>query len=165
MAGETRAAIAITNLEKIYATQDGSSIRALGPVSIDIRPHEFVSVVGPSGCGKSTLLKILAGILRRTSGDVHLGGSPIDGYIVAVRESHKTMWMEVGQVDADTTRHIVKELQVRIPRTYQTNTAIKKTFQTIGGSQVLRSSVCTKRSGPQRSARNRRAHQSRPPTR
>lgn len=40
------------------------------------------------------------------------GGSPIEGYIVAVRESHKTMWMEVGQVNADTTRHIVKELQV-----------------------------------------------------
>ena len=41
------------------------------------------------------------------------GGAPIEGYIVAVRDSRKTMWMEVGQVDADITRLIVKEMQVR----------------------------------------------------
>ena len=41
------------------------------------------------------------------------GGAAIDGYIVAVRESRKTMWMEVGQVDGvDTTRLIVKDMQV-----------------------------------------------------
>jgi len=39
------------------------------------------------------------------------GGAPIEGYIVAVRDSRKTMWMEVGQVEADTTRLIVKEMQ------------------------------------------------------
>ncbi len=41
------------------------------------------------------------------------GGAAIEGYIVAVRDSKKTMWMEVGQVDADTTRLVVKEMQVR----------------------------------------------------
>ena len=42
------------------------------------------------------------------------GGAAIDGYIVAVRESRKTMWMEVGQVNGvDTTRLIVKDMQVR----------------------------------------------------
>lgn len=40
------------------------------------------------------------------------GGAAIEGYIVAVRDSRKTMWMEVGQVDADTTRLIVKDMQV-----------------------------------------------------
>ena len=77
MTGETRAAIAITDLEKIYATQDGSSIRALGPVSIDIRPQEFVSVVGPSGCGKSALLKIVAGLLPKTGGSVKIADEEV----------------------------------------------------------------------------------------
>lgn len=40
------------------------------------------------------------------------GGAAIEGYIVAVRDSRKTMWMEVGQVGADTTRLIVKDMQV-----------------------------------------------------
>ena len=40
------------------------------------------------------------------------GGAAIEGYIVAVRG--KTMWMEVGQVGADTTRLIVKDMQVRL---------------------------------------------------
>ena len=71
-AGDRRAAIAIENLEKIYATQDGSSIRALGPVSMEVRSREFVSVVGPSGCGKSTLLKIAAGLIPLTRGSIKI---------------------------------------------------------------------------------------------
>ncbi len=46
------------------------------------------------------------------------GGAAIDGYIVAVRDSRKTMWMEVGQVGADTTRLIVKDMQVRSIQSY-----------------------------------------------
>ena len=41
------------------------------------------------------------------------GGAPIERYVVAVRETNKTMWMEVGQVGADTTRLVVKEMQVK----------------------------------------------------
>ena len=70
-------AIAITNLEKIYVTQDGARIPALGPVSIVIHPHEFVSVVGPSGCGKSTLLKIAAGLIPRSSGSLKIHGEEV----------------------------------------------------------------------------------------
>jgi NitT/TauT family transport system ATP-binding protein len=71
--------IAVARLNKIYRTLEGEDIEALKDVSFDIRDGEFVTVVGPSGCGKSTLLKILAGILRRTSGDVRLRERPIDG--------------------------------------------------------------------------------------
>ena len=71
------AAIAVTNLEKIYVTQDGSSVRALGPVSMDVSPQEFVSVVGPSGCGKSTLLKIAAGLIPPSGGSVTIHGEQV----------------------------------------------------------------------------------------
>lgn len=40
------------------------------------------------------------------------GGAPIEGYIIAVRESTKTMWIEVGHVGAENTRLVVKDLQV-----------------------------------------------------
>lgn len=39
-------------------------------VDFNVEWDEFVCIVGPSGCGKTTLLKILAGLLRPTSGDI-----------------------------------------------------------------------------------------------
>src|SRR6185369_6964522 len=70
---------AITQLRKQYASRDGDDIVALSDISLDIYEREFLTVVGPSGCGKSTLLHIMAGVLDRTSGQVMLGGRPIDG--------------------------------------------------------------------------------------
>ncbi len=46
----------------------------LDRVNIDVRRHEFVSVVGPSGCGKTTLLRLLAGLLIPTSGRISFWG-------------------------------------------------------------------------------------------
>ncbi|WP_343671402.1 ABC transporter ATP-binding protein [Paraburkholderia heleia] len=71
--------ITISSLNKTYQTREGNEIRALRDVSFDVESGEFITVVGPSGCGKSTLLKILAGILRRSSGKVAVAGRPIDG--------------------------------------------------------------------------------------
>lgn len=50
--------IKITNLEKIYRTEDVETI-ALNKLSMEVKEGEFVAVMGPSGCGKSTLLNIL----------------------------------------------------------------------------------------------------------
>ena len=47
---------------------------ALVDVSFEVEVGEFFSVIGPNGSGKSTLLKILAGIYRATSGELHVDG-------------------------------------------------------------------------------------------
>ena len=75
----TPALISVSGLGKVYRTREGVDIEALTDASFEIGEGEFVTVVGPSGCGKSTLLKILAGILRRTSGEVRLRGRPVEG--------------------------------------------------------------------------------------
>ena len=71
--------ISVAGLGKIYRTREGNDIHALTDANFAIAEGEFVTVVGPSGCGKSTLLKILAGILRRTSGEVLLRQRAVDG--------------------------------------------------------------------------------------
>ncbi|MFF5258345.1 ABC transporter ATP-binding protein [Actinomadura viridis] len=54
-------------------------VTALREVSLDVPMGEFVSIVGPSGCGKSTLLKLVAGLLRPTTGTVRLRGDKVTG--------------------------------------------------------------------------------------
>lgn len=65
------------HLTKVYDAPEGGTLAALGPVSFEIAPGEFVTLVGPSGCGKSTLVRIFAGLLPPTTGEARLDGVPI----------------------------------------------------------------------------------------
>jgi len=49
----------------------------IGDFNLDVAPGECVAIVGPSGAGKTTLLKILAGLLRPSSGNVLLNDVPL----------------------------------------------------------------------------------------
>jgi ABC-type polysaccharide/polyol phosphate transport system ATPase subunit len=52
----------------------GQEVWALRDVALDVQPGEAVGLVGRNGSGKSTLLRIVAGIIRPTSGRVGAGG-------------------------------------------------------------------------------------------
>src|SRR5689334_14811586 len=54
-----------------------NGIEALWRFSMEIERGEFVAIVGPSGCGKSTFLRVVAGLLRPTTGQVILDGELI----------------------------------------------------------------------------------------
>lgn len=71
-------AIEITDVTKIFGEDTDKPFLALKAINIAIEPGEFVSVVGPSGCGKSTLMLMVAGLLERSSGQIHVGGRLVD---------------------------------------------------------------------------------------
>src|SRR5256884_5868167 len=52
---------------------------ALYDIDLRVVAGEFVTIVGPSGCGKSTLLKLVAGLVKPTTGSVSLMGAPVAG--------------------------------------------------------------------------------------
>ncbi|TMR41136.1 ABC transporter ATP-binding protein [Actinomadura geliboluensis] len=54
-------------------------VTALREVSLDVAMGEFVAIVGPSGCGKSTMLKLVAGLLKPSTGNVLLRGDKVTG--------------------------------------------------------------------------------------
>jgi NitT/TauT family transport system ATP-binding protein len=68
----------IDNLSKQFNTQNGN-MTVLKDININIDRGEFVCVVGASGSGKSTLLRQIAGLDRPSSGEIRIGGIPVQG--------------------------------------------------------------------------------------
>jgi NitT/TauT family transport system ATP-binding protein len=69
--------ITIRRVSKTFGQNTDRPFLALKEVSVEIAAGEFVSVVGPSGCGKSTLMLMVAGLLKRTSGAIVIGGTEV----------------------------------------------------------------------------------------
>jgi NitT/TauT family transport system ATP-binding protein len=69
-AGSDTASLAVS-LRGVTKTYD-SGVMALGPVDLDLRRGEFVSLLGPSGCGKSTALRLIAGLAEPSAGSVRV---------------------------------------------------------------------------------------------
>ncbi|TWV57393.1 ABC transporter ATP-binding protein [Streptomyces misionensis] len=66
-------ALTLTGVTKVYG-KDGTQVRALDGVSVEIPRGSFTAVMGPSGSGKSTFLHCAAGLDRPTSGSASVGG-------------------------------------------------------------------------------------------
>jgi ABC-2 type transport system ATP-binding protein len=63
---------------------------AVDDVSFDLMPGEIFGLLGPNGGGKTTTLRMIAGLIRPTSGDVRLDGQAVN------RESAPRLRRRIG---------------------------------------------------------------------
>lgn len=76
--GERRVGPVARVLERAGLAHPPTVVRAVDHVDLIVKPGEVVGLVGESGCGKSTLGRMLAGLLKPSSGEVQIHGRAAD---------------------------------------------------------------------------------------
>ncbi len=79
----TGASIVGRGITKVFGAGPDAH-HALGPIDLDIKPGEFVSLIGPSGCGKSTTMLLVSGLEPVTDGSIEIDGVPLSAPISEV---------------------------------------------------------------------------------
>ena len=68
----------LENVSKSFAKIETDEVtHALTSVTTSMESGEFISMVGPSGCGKSTMLRLVAGLIKPTTGKLTVDGKEI----------------------------------------------------------------------------------------
>ncbi len=118
--------ISISNVSKSFGEDEDQPFLALKEVSVDIAAGEFISVVGPSGCGKSTLMLMVAGLLKRSHGDIVVAGKSVTKPITEVGiafQDHLLLEfrsaMENVMLQADIRGLPKKEIEARARELFQ----------------------------------------------
>lgn len=96
----SRPAADVPVCETVSLVRRFGSRRAVAGVDLCIRAGECLALFGPNGAGKTTLLRLLAGLLRPTSGEVRLLGTTLTNHSAAERGrvgliSHQSMLYDV----------------------------------------------------------------------
>ena len=72
--------ITVQDLHKRYG-----DFAAVSGISLRVRPGEVVGFLGPNGAGKTTTMRIIAGLIRATSGKVCVGGHDVRSDALAAK--------------------------------------------------------------------------------
>ena len=68
----------LEDVSKSFAKIETDEVtHALTSVTTSMESGEFISMVGPSGCGKSTMLRLVAGLIKPTTGKLTVNGEEI----------------------------------------------------------------------------------------
>ncbi len=103
--------IEVRDLTKVYA----GAVRAVDGVSFEVAPGELFGFLGPNGAGKTTTIRILATLLRPTSGTARVAGLDVVDQGHQVRE-RLGLAMQTPTLDAFSTGRETLELAGRLHR-------------------------------------------------
>ena len=79
--------VSVHGLTKLFYDESRGELRAVDGIDFDCRPGEIFGLLGANGAGKTTTLRMLATILKPSSGSATLMGHDVVGDPEAVRRS------------------------------------------------------------------------------
>jgi len=100
--------IEVVDLVKHYRASDGSVVRAVDGVSLAVAPGEMVGLLGANGAGKTTTLRVLATLLKPTSGTARVGGCDVVSDPLGARRRLGYVSATTGVPDRLTAREIMR---------------------------------------------------------
>ena len=75
---KNKVTLKLEDVSKSFAKIETDEVtHALTSVTTTMESGEFISMVGPSGCGKSTMLRLVAGLIKPTTGKLTVNGEEI----------------------------------------------------------------------------------------
>jgi daunorubicin resistance ABC transporter ATP-binding subunit len=92
--------VEVDKLVKVYP----GDVKAVDSIDFSVANGEFFGLLGPNGAGKSTTMKIMATLLRKTSGRVTVAGYDLEHSQMEVRRKIGFAMQEVGLDDLATGR-------------------------------------------------------------
>lgn len=98
--------IEVIDLVKDYRAGDGSVVHAVDGISFSVAAGETVGLLGANGAGKTTTLRVLATLLKPTSGTARVAGHDVVGDPVGVRRHLGYVSATTGVPDRLTPREI-----------------------------------------------------------
>ena len=93
--------IQIKNVKKSFKQNDRQDLLVLDDVNLELYEGEITAILGKSGSGKSTLLRIIAGLIKPSTGEVIYRGkhviSPAAGLAMVFQSFALMPWLTVLQ--------------------------------------------------------------------
>src|SRR3984957_464165 len=72
-------------IELIHLVKKFGELVAVDDISLSVRRGEFLAVLGPNAAGKTTTIKILAGLMKPSSGSASIGGFDVQTHPLEAR--------------------------------------------------------------------------------
>src|SRR5580698_7006169 len=72
-------------IELIHLFKDFGELTAVNDINLVVPRGEFFAVLGPNAAGKTTTIKILAGLIKPTSGIARVGGFDVQTHPLEAR--------------------------------------------------------------------------------
>jgi ABC-2 type transport system ATP-binding protein len=106
--------IEVRDLVKVYGSGDKAT-RAVDGITFAVAPGELFGFLGPNGAGKTTTIRVLATLLRATSGTTRVAGIDVAEHPAEVRR-RLGLAMQAVTLDAFSTGRETLELAGRMHR-------------------------------------------------